>query len=271
MCLVLVGSGEAKAQDADALQPGEAYVTRFSGTSVVDGKPVIDIKGTVGSIVDVRNPSQPPQGQHWLNEPQRHPVSAGEIGQVFGVALDDETSPNVYVTATSAFGLHRTPDNADWMAGMWASVYAQVRDRLFSMKNRMSFLEAHASDPTVASAILTAPLFLSGLSDAEVAMVRLKVEQHIAPEIIEARDATAKAMQEVEEGWQRAQDVIGATCRSGQRRPMAHGMMLLCQRRLNNPRFVGESTFDECWRRIAQSMETQRSSLAECTQKGQSR
>jgi hypothetical protein len=55
------------------------------------------------------------------------------------------------------------------------------------MKNRMSFLEAHASEPTVASAILTAPIFLSGLSDAEVAMVRLKVEQHIAPEIIEAR------------------------------------------------------------------------------------
>jgi hypothetical protein len=62
------------------------------------------------------------------------------------------------------------------------------------MKNRMSFLEAHASDPTVASAILTAPIFLSGLSDAEIAMVRLKVEQHIAPEIVEAMDATAKAM-----------------------------------------------------------------------------
>ena len=29
------------------------------------------------------------------------------------------TPPNIYVTATSAFGLHRNADNADWMAGMW--------------------------------------------------------------------------------------------------------------------------------------------------------
>jgi hypothetical protein len=47
-----------------------------------------------------------------------------------------------------------------------------------------------------------------GLSDTEVAMVRHKVEQHVPSEIIEARDATAKALKEVEQGWRRAQDVI---------------------------------------------------------------
>jgi len=109
----------APAQEPEPLQPGEAYVTRFSGTSTTDGKPVIDLNGTVGSIVDVRNPSQPPQGHHWLNEPQRHKITAADAGQVFGVALDDAPSPNVYLTATSAFGLHRTADNADWMPGMW--------------------------------------------------------------------------------------------------------------------------------------------------------
>ena len=31
-----------------------------------------------------------------------------ETGQVFGVAFDDATPPNIYVTATAAFGLHRT-------------------------------------------------------------------------------------------------------------------------------------------------------------------
>lgn len=113
--------GVGTAQEAEPMQPGEAYVTRFSGTASDDGKTVIDLKGTVGGIVDVRNPSQPPQGHHWLNEPQRHKITAEEAGQVFGVALDDAASPNIYLTATSAFGLHRTPDNADWMAGMWGS------------------------------------------------------------------------------------------------------------------------------------------------------
>lgn len=111
---------KARAQDDEPLQPGEAYVTRFSGTAEEsDGLVVIDVNGTVGSIVDVRNPSQPPQGQHWLNEPRRHPVSAGETGQVFGVAIDDQELPSIYLTATSAFGLHRTTDGSDWMKGMW--------------------------------------------------------------------------------------------------------------------------------------------------------
>jgi hypothetical protein len=40
-------------------------------------------------------------------------------------------------------------------------------------------------------------------------MVRHRVEQHVSPEIIEAWDATARALREVEEGWQRAQNAIG--------------------------------------------------------------
>ena len=68
----------------------------------------------------------------------------------------------------------------------------------------MGFLEKHATDPVVASALLTAPPFLSGLSDAEMALVKHKVEQHISPDIAEARDATLKAMKEVEAGWQKA-------------------------------------------------------------------
>jgi hypothetical protein len=65
------------------------------------------------------------------------------------------------------------------------------------MKNghdRMRVLEKYGGDPAIASAILTAPTFLSGLSDTEVAMVRHKVEQHVPTEIIEARERTAKAL-----------------------------------------------------------------------------
>src|SRR5215469_4895043 len=108
---------EGPVQDG-ALQPGEAYVTRFSGTRPgPGGTPVINVDGTSGSIIDVRAPRQPPLGQHWIDEPQRKPVTAAQVGQVFGVALDDARPPNVYLTATSAFGLHRAGN--DWMPGMW--------------------------------------------------------------------------------------------------------------------------------------------------------
>jgi hypothetical protein len=113
----------AAAQD-DLLRPGEAYATRFSGTASApgpDGKPLltIDPAGTVGSIVDIRAPGKRPAGEHWVDEPQRKPVTAREVGQVFGVALDAEGPPNIYLSATSAFGLHRTADNSNWMDGMW--------------------------------------------------------------------------------------------------------------------------------------------------------
>lgn len=122
LALALLVHGASNAQQAgrpEPMQPGEAFVTRFSGIATTDGAAAIDVNGMVGSVVDLRNPSQPPQGQHWLNEPQRFAVTAGEAGQVFGVTLDDAASPNVYITATSAFGLHRSADNAGWMPGMW--------------------------------------------------------------------------------------------------------------------------------------------------------
>src|SRR5262245_21130123 len=111
-------SGRVSAQE-EPLRPGEAFVTRFSGAVGGPGGLTINTGGTVGSIIDLRAPGQPPRGQHWIDEPQRKPVTAGQVGQVFGVAFDDATPPNIYLSATAAFGLHRTPDNAQWMPGMW--------------------------------------------------------------------------------------------------------------------------------------------------------
>ena len=107
------------ARAEDALQPGEAFVTRFSGTVDEDGRPVIDPEGTVGSIIGLTGLGAATPGAHWANEPQRSAVTASQIGQVFGVTLDDADPPNIYLTPTSAFGLHRNADNSDWMAGMW--------------------------------------------------------------------------------------------------------------------------------------------------------
>ena len=92
------GWGSAHAQDS--LQPGEAFATRFSGTTSEAGRTIINVRGTVGSIIDLRNPGTPPRGSHWLDEPQRLAVTAGQIGQVFGTTLDDANPPNGIVRQT---------------------------------------------------------------------------------------------------------------------------------------------------------------------------
>jgi len=105
------------------LEAGEAYHTRFSGTVQEPGPAgpatVIDLNGVVGSIVDLRNLAEPALGQHLIGEPQRAPATAADVGQVFGIAIDDSVGPNIFVTATSAFGLHLSPGTTEWMAGMW--------------------------------------------------------------------------------------------------------------------------------------------------------
>ena len=120
LILVTILSATTVFAQNESLRPGEAYVTRFSGTVPgQNGVPVINPDGTVGSIIDVRAPERPPQGDHWIDEPQRLPVTAAQVGQVFGVVLDDANPPNVYLASTAAFGLHHVPGTTQWMPGMW--------------------------------------------------------------------------------------------------------------------------------------------------------
>jgi hypothetical protein len=66
------------------------------------------------------------------------------------------------------------------------AVHAQIRDRLFNMKDgRMTWLEKNIDD-TLIGAILTAPAYVSGLTDAEYQFVKLQLERHAPAEIIEA-------------------------------------------------------------------------------------
>jgi peptidoglycan hydrolase-like protein with peptidoglycan-binding domain len=107
-----------------AIEPGQAVVTRFSGvvdTFDPDGQPVraIDLDGPVANMVDLRAPGAPPSGQPLLNIPQSDLVIAAEIGQVFGIALDNDGPANIYLTATSIFGLHLNPGGDNWMEGQW--------------------------------------------------------------------------------------------------------------------------------------------------------
>ena len=112
--------------------------------------------------------------------------------------VDEQWAAKVGLTIKPASNIHE------------ATVHSQIRDRLAAMKDdKMGFLEKNAADPTVAAAILTAPSFLSGLNDAELALVKHKIEQHVCPEIAEARDVTLKALKEAEAGWRRAIEKIG--------------------------------------------------------------
>lgn len=111
------------------LQPGEAAASCFSGF-VVYNNPSSGIDPTqfVLAVADVRDPKadNAVPGANWLarmfhNEfdpqgnprPANHPDiwNARNLGQVFGVTLDDANPPNLYVSATTAYGLFKNGNN----------------------------------------------------------------------------------------------------------------------------------------------------------------
>lgn len=125
-------------------------VTGFSGTTLAANRspqaarnanglpsliPLIDFDGYAMRILRP-TPNEPAQGQ-LIDAPPVFGVKAGQVGQVFGIALDDAAVPNIYLAATSAFGVHivvsdpvdatqldrakNGAPNADWMIGQFGS------------------------------------------------------------------------------------------------------------------------------------------------------
>jgi hypothetical protein len=113
-------AGNAGAQQSDRapkLNPGDIAVTGFSGMAPLNAsrprasnksaadRTFINPDGASLRIFDVSHP-----GSAWdarlLAASSKYEVLAKDVGQVFGVALDDATPPNIYVAATSAFGLN---------------------------------------------------------------------------------------------------------------------------------------------------------------------
>ena len=105
------------AQTADfPLQDGEAVVTCFSGYNIpFDPSSGVDPDGFVTAVVDVRLPPVsgpfPLLGTAWAPPDFHNEIPFGaetwtaqNLGQVFGVCLDDAIPPNIYVTATTAYG-----------------------------------------------------------------------------------------------------------------------------------------------------------------------
>ena len=92
---------------------GNAAVTGFSGAlppiQIAPGvdpnqKTFIDLNGPALRVVDLQHMGGPTQAQ-LVGAPKPFTFSAARLGQVFGVALDDHSPPNIYAAATSAYGL----------------------------------------------------------------------------------------------------------------------------------------------------------------------
>ncbi len=130
----------ANAADTAVIGRGDAAVTTFAGAKVWGEVPegvhpldrtFIDTGGAVLRVFDLTRLAGPPAGQV-ANAPAVFRATAGDLGQVFGVALDSDTAkrtPNIYVTATSLFGLQivsqsgerlvKGEPHARWMPGQF--------------------------------------------------------------------------------------------------------------------------------------------------------
>jgi hypothetical protein len=104
----------APAATSSGMALGDAAVTGFSG--VVPRRPpaggnpedyfFIDRDGNSLVVFDLQNMKGPEDGR-LVDAPRKLAVQAKQIGQVFGVTLDDRTpTPNIYATATSLYGLN---------------------------------------------------------------------------------------------------------------------------------------------------------------------
>ncbi len=94
------------------IQPGQIVVTCFSGTS--NNAVIPDPDNHVLAVIDTRDPLAngavlgsnwvPPAGFFFHNEGSPDEWTAANLGEVFGVTLDDESVPNIYLTATTVYG-----------------------------------------------------------------------------------------------------------------------------------------------------------------------
>ena len=92
-----------------------------------------------------------------------------------------------------------------------AMIYGKILDRVAAMprESRLTFFQEHSDDLQIASALLLAPSFVSGLSDTELAVIRSKIGTRIlGAEVVEARAAAEKALSVATKGWARSISLI---------------------------------------------------------------
>ncbi|MEZ5924950.1 MAG: peptidoglycan-binding domain-containing protein [Hyphomicrobiaceae bacterium] len=151
----LATASAAEEQSKSLLDPGQVVVTGFSGSMLSDSEAAsendatkvdetfINVDGAVARVVDISGVS-PGNTVTDNRAAEAFEVTARDIGQVFGIALDRATSPetgkpapNIYLGASSAYGLHIVvPDRdgdgwpkrvttgdpeAQWMEGLFGT------------------------------------------------------------------------------------------------------------------------------------------------------
>lgn len=102
----------AKGQVSLPLKSGQLVLTCFSGTS--NNAVIPDPNNYVVAVFDTRDPLgngaalgsnwAPPPGFVFHNEGSTDEWLASNLGEVFGVTLDGETNPNIFVAATTVYG-----------------------------------------------------------------------------------------------------------------------------------------------------------------------
>ncbi|WP_158814095.1 hypothetical protein [Methylocapsa sp. S129] len=114
--LTLCTSGNPAAAQSNEnviVSQGEAVVSGFSGAHAVNPVPqgvdpvavtFIDPAGPSARVIDLRNAGGPPQAQV-LPALKPFTITAAQVGQVFAVALDKASPPNIYLAASSSYGL----------------------------------------------------------------------------------------------------------------------------------------------------------------------
>ena len=170
----LSGAAPAYAQDAK-IAAGDAVVSGFSGI-VPSGDPVppggtpldtffIDLDGPSAQVLSFGALGGVPSGQLVTSAPKLV-LKARDIGQVFGIALDDglgASVPNIYLGATSAYGIHIARPNpaepgkflrlrkghaeAQWMKGMFGEVLGGEPGSIFKVDGQTGSINLFATVP----------------------------------------------------------------------------------------------------------------------------
>ena len=143
--LVSIAFSAARAEETAVMRRGDAAVTAFSGAKTAADVPskvhpldvtFIDTEAPSLQVFDLTKLGGPPAGQ-LADAPAKLKVKAGDIGQVFGVALDSgsaDAPPSIYAGATSMYGLQivatkngkpirlvKGEPGARWMAGQFGT------------------------------------------------------------------------------------------------------------------------------------------------------
>ncbi len=94
-----------------------------------------------------------------------------------------------------------------------AAVYSELWNRCYKMQGaeRLAWLNKHATDPTFASALLTAPTAVTGLKSEELHFLREQYEKVVCPEAAEDRPLTLDALDDLDRG---ARNAINKICQS---------------------------------------------------------